>query len=228
MNGEKMKAVGYVRVSSEDQAKEGVSLENQKAKIQTYCKLKDMDLVTVLEDAGISARNLKRPGVQVVLNMVMNKSVDAVVVYKLDRMFRSTVDALETTKKFDKQGVAFHSIEETIDTKSAMGRFFFTLTAALAELERGIIGERTRDALQHKKQNGDVWGPVPYGFKRVQKKIVPDTAEQKVVQKIIHIWKTGGNYSEIARKLNSSGIKTKKGTSCWYPQTVKNVVLDNT
>ena len=222
-----MKAVGYVRVSSEDQAKEGVSLDNQKAKIKAYCDLKDLDLVTIMEDAGISARNLKRPGVQSVLEMVKNKSVDAVVVYKLDRMFRSTIDALETTKKFDKLGVAFHSIQETIDTKSAMGRFFFTLTAALAELERGIVGERTRDALKHKKQNGDVWGPVPYGFKRVRRKIVPDEAEQKVVHKILQLWKSGGNYSEIARKLNDQGVKTKKRTSCWHPQTIKNLVVKN-
>ena len=74
----KIRAVGYVRVSSEDQVKEGISLEYQKAKITAYCDLKDLDLITVLEDPGISARNLKRPGVQVVLDMVMKKSVDAV------------------------------------------------------------------------------------------------------------------------------------------------------
>ena len=69
------------------------------------------------------------------------------VVYKLDRIFRSTVYALETTKMFDKWGVFFHSIKETLDTQSAMGWFFFTLTAALAEMERRIIGERTKAAL---------------------------------------------------------------------------------
>jgi DNA invertase Pin-like site-specific DNA recombinase len=219
-----MKAVGYVRVSSEDQAKEGVSLNNQKAKIQAYCDLKDLELVTILEDAGLSAKNLKRPGVQMILEMVKKKSVEAVVVYKLDRMFRSTIDALETTKKFDKQGIAFHSIEETIDTKSAMGRFFFTLTAALAEMERRIIGERTKAALQHKKENGLVWGPVPYGFKRVRRKIVPDEAEQHTIKKVLRLRKKGFNYSQISRKLNELGLKTKKG-STWFPQTVKNIVV---
>ena len=135
-----MTAIGYVRVSTEDQAKEGVSLDNQKSKIKAYCQLKDLELREVIEDAGISAKNLRRPGVQKVLRLARGKEIDAVVVYKLDRIFRSTVDALETTKAFDKWGVSFHSIEETLDTRSAMGRFFFTLTAALAEMERRLIG----------------------------------------------------------------------------------------
>ncbi len=221
-----MKAVGYVRVSSEDQAKEGVSLSNQKAKIHAYCDLKDLQLVTILEDAGLSAKNLKRPGVQTVLEMVKKKSVEAVVVYKLDRMFRSTIDALETTKKFDKQGIAFHSIEETIDTETAMGRFFFTLTAALAEMERSLIGERTKAALRHKKENGEVWGPVPYGCKQIRRKIVPHEAEQQTIKKVLSLRKMGLNYSQISRKLNELGIKTKKGKT-WFPMTVRNIVVQS-
>ena len=149
---------------------QGVSLENQEQKIRDYCKLKDFEIIEIIQDAGISAKNLRRPGVQKVLEMAQDKMIDAVVVYKLDRMFRSTVDALETTKQFDKWGVSFHSIEETIDTKSAMGKFFFTLTAALAEMEREIIGERTKDVLQRKKANGEVYGHVPFGFKRFKGK----------------------------------------------------------
>ena len=112
-------------------------LQKTKAKIEAYCQLKDLELSEIVEDAGISAKNLKRPGVQKVLRMARKKQVDAIVVYKLDRIFRSTVDALETTKMFDKWGVSFHSIEETLDTQSAMGRFFFTLTVALAERQKG-------------------------------------------------------------------------------------------
>ncbi len=133
-----MVAIGYVRVSTEDQAKEGVSLDNQKSKIEAYCSLKDLVLSGIVSDAGISAKNLKRPGVQRVLKLAKKKQIDAVVVYKLDRIFRSTVDALETTKMFDKWGVSLHGLEENLDSKSAMGRFFFTLTAAL-EVGRSLI-----------------------------------------------------------------------------------------
>ena len=99
-----MPTVGYIRVSTDDQAKEGVSLDNQKSKIEAYCQLKDLNLSEIIEDAGISAKNLKRPGVQRVLKLARKKQVDAVVIYKLDRIFRSTVDALETTRLFDKWG----------------------------------------------------------------------------------------------------------------------------
>src|SRR4030043_1815528 len=161
-----MTAVGYVRISTEDQAKEGVSLDNQKSKIKAYCQLEDLELREIVEDAGLSAKNLRRPGVQKVLRLARRREIDAVVVYKLDRIFRSTVDALETTKAFDKWGVSFHSIEETLDTRSAMGRFFFALTAALAEMERRLIGERTKAALSHKRTKRESIGGYapPYGY----------------------------------------------------------------
>jgi len=129
-----VKAVGYIRVSTTEQAGGGISLENQEAEIKAYCQLKDFDLIDIIPDAGISAKNLQRPGSQRVIKMAQRKRVDAVIVYKLDRMFRSTVDALEATKQFDRWRVSFHSIEEKLDTKSAMGKFFFTLTDALAEM----------------------------------------------------------------------------------------------
>jgi DNA invertase Pin-like site-specific DNA recombinase len=218
-----IKAIGYVRVSTDEQAKEGVSLENQEQKIRDYCKLKDFEIVEIIQDAGISAKNLRRPGAQKVIEMACNKMVDAVVVYKLDRMFRSTVDALETTRLFDKWNVSFHSIEETIDTKSAMGKFFFTLTAALAEMEREIIGERTRDVLQRKKANNEVYGHVPFGFKKFKGKLLNHDAEQKVVQTVLEMREKGLNYSRISRELNHMGLRTKKGNQ-WHPQTVKNVI----
>jgi DNA invertase Pin-like site-specific DNA recombinase len=218
-----IKAIGYIRVSTDEQAKEGVSLENQEQKIQDYCKLKDFEIIEIIQDAGISAKNLRRPGAQKVLEMARNKMVDAVVVYKLDRMFRSTVDALETTRLFDKWNVSFHSIEESLDTKSAMGKFFFTLTAALAEMEREIIGERTRDVLQRKKANGEVYGHVPFGFKRFKGKLLNHDDEQKIVMTVLGMRQKGLNYSRISRELNHMGFRTKKGNK-WFPQTVKNVI----
>ena len=122
-----MTAIGNCRVSTEDQAKEGVSLDNQKSKIEAYFQLRDLNLSEIIEDAGISAKNLNRKGVQRVLKLARKKEIDAIVVYKLDRIFRSTTDALETTRLFEKWGVLFHSIEETLDTQSAMGRCFVTL-----------------------------------------------------------------------------------------------------
>jgi len=220
------RAVGYVRVSTEDQAREGISLDNQRDKIKAYAILKEFELVNIIEDKGISAKNLSRPGIKEILDIVRKKDVEAIITYKLDRMFRSTVDALETTKQFNKMGIAFHSIQETIDTQSAMGKFFFTLTAAIAEMERGIVSERTRSALKYKKSRNEKTGGItPFGY-CVNKngQLFADKNEQKIIKKILRLHNKGWNYSMIARKLNSLGHKTKQNKS-WYPQSIKNVVL---
>lgn len=221
-----MDAIGYIRVSTEDQVKEGVSLDNQREKIKTYCKLKDFTLVKIIEDAGISAKNLKRPGVQKVLELTRKKKVDAVVVYKLDRMFRSTVDALETTKMFDRWGISFHSIQETLDTKSAMGRFFFTLTAALAEMERAIVGERTKAALSHKRSiNEKTGGDIPYGFNLTSNGLLVENENEQRVIRLIHRLKgKGHSLREICRKLEQEGYKTKRGKTNWHPETVRTIL----
>ena len=220
-----MTAVGYVRVSTEDQAKEGVSLDNQKSKIRAYCQLKDLELREVIEDAGISAKNLRRPGVQKVLRLARKKEIDAIVVYKLDRIFRSTVDALETTKAFDKWGVSFHSIEETLDTRSAMGRFFFTLTAALAEMERRLIGERTKAALAHKKsKNEKTGGDLPFGYDLAHGLLVKNDDEQRVIRVIKKLHGQGVSLRRICAELEREGYKTKRGNAVWHPETIAHII----
>ena len=221
-----MPAIGYCRVSTEDQAKEGVSLDNQKFKIEAYCQLKDLDLSEIVEDAGISAKNLKRPGVQKVLKLARKKQIDAIVVYKLDRIFRSTTDALETTKLFEKWGVSFHSIEETLDTQSAMGRFFFTLTAALAEMERRLIGERTKAALSHKRsRNEKTGGDVPYGYNLTPAGIlIKNDEKQKVIRLIRNLNRDGYSLRRICRELEQEGHLTKRGNLVWHPQTISDIL----
>jgi site-specific DNA recombinase len=221
-----MNAIGYVRVSTEDQAREGISLDNQKSKISAYCQLKDLCLTEIVEDAGISAKNLRRPGVQKVLTLARKKQVEAIVVYKLDRIFRSTVDALETTKMLERQGVSFHSIEETLDTTSAMGRFFFTLTAALAEMERRLIGERTKSALAHKRsKNEKTGGDVPYGYDLTPAGIlIKNDAEQRVIRLIRHLHRQGVSLRGICRDLEYHGYRTKRGNDKWHPATLAGIL----
>jgi site-specific DNA recombinase len=203
-----------------------VSLDNQKSKIEAYCLLKDLELREVIEDAGISAKNLRRPRVQKVLKLARRREVDAVVVYKLDRIFRSTVDALETTKAFDKWGVSFHSIEETLDTRSAMGRFFFTLTAALAEMERRLIGERTKAALAHKRSKSEkTGGDIPYGYDLTPTGIlIRNDGEQEVIRFIRRLNGDGYSLRGICRELENSGHLTKRGNAVWQPSTIAKIL----
>jgi site-specific DNA recombinase len=218
-----MRAIGYIRVSTEDQANGGVSLDSQKAKIKTYCDLKDIELMEIIEDAGISAKDMKRPGAKKVLEMASQKEVDAVIVYKLDRMFRSTIDALNTTRMFDTLGVSFHSIHESLDTKSALGNFFFTLTAALAEMERRLIGERTQVALQHKKAKGERIGHIPFGYRLADDEIhlTKDTGEQAVLKNITSMRRKGLSIRKIADHLNAREILNRGAP--WNPMSVTRV-----
>jgi site-specific DNA recombinase len=218
------KAIGYVRVSTEEQSREGISLEMQAAKIRQYAELNDMELVDIVEDAGISGKSIKaRPGIQTSLSMVKARQVDAVIVYKLDRLARNTIECLEMAKVMDRAEVALHSISEKLDTQSAMGRFFFTLTASLAEMERGIISERTAAALAQKKVNGEKTGGLcPYGYKADDAgRLVPNADEQRVIERIRELRGRGLAYQRVADTLTADGYLTRKGTPFRETQIIR-------
>ena len=123
---------GYIRVSTEEQAKEGVSLAAQKRKIKAYCDLNDLHLLTIIQDA-VSGKTLsKRQGLQEVLGLLEQGQISGLVVLKLDRLSRSTRDILDLTDRIEKNGWELHSIMEKLDTSSAQGRFTLTLLASLA------------------------------------------------------------------------------------------------
>lgn len=211
-----MKATGYIRVSTEEQSREGISLEMQTSKIQTYCDLNDMDLTGIVEDAGISGKTIKaRPGIQQILQMVKDKTTASVVVYKLDRLARNTIETLEMAQAMDKAGVALHSISEKLDTHSAMGRFFLTMLAALAQMEREVIAERTKDALAKKKEKNErvsfrpAWG---YALLDDAKTIVRDAAEEQMIYRARELKDEGNSLRKIARTLENEGYRNKEGT----------------
>ncbi len=210
-----MKAIGYIRVSTDRQAEEGISLEMQKHKIQVYCELNDLELVEILKDAGISAKDMKkRPGFCKALDMILSGKADALVVYKMDRAFRSTVDTLETVSKITKRGASVHSITEKIDTNSAIGEFFLTILAAFGQMERRLIGERTSAALKSMVANGDKYGSqAPYGFRFEDGKAVEDDGEQKCLETLQSLHglypKWGGR--KLAKALGKQGFYNRNG-----------------
>ena len=206
-----MKAVGYVRVSTEGQAENGVSLDMQRQKVEAYCHLHELDLIELITDDGYSAGSLDRPGMQRLLAMVDEGAVDAVVVYKLDRISRRTKHMLDLVDRFELANVAFHSIQESLDTKSAIGRFVLRTLASLAEMERDLISERTRDALQHAKASGKHMGRI--GFQNTT-----------VLQEMKTRHKQGWSYREIARDLNARQVPTDRGGR-WASATVRQMIL---
>lgn len=189
-----MKAMGYVRVSTEEQARGGVSLDMQRAKIMAYAALEEMELIDIVADEGISGCSIKiRPGVQKVLQAVRDKDIDAVIIYKLDRLARNTVESLQMARLMDRRSVALHSITKKLDTKSALGRFFFTLMASLAEMERGIISERIQAAMERKREKCEPCNNNPtYGYRIEDCRVVPDLEEQVVIRRI-NVLRAGGH-----------------------------------
>lgn len=194
------RAVGYIRVSTSEQATEGISLDNQKRKIAAYAEVKDLKLIKIIADEGRSGKNLSRPGIVELLELVKTKQIDAVVVYKLDRLTRKTKDLLYLVEDvFAKNSVAFFSLNENIDTTSATGKFFLTLMGALAQMERDLIGERTSDALEElTRQNRRLGSPdrAPYGFKQIKREkatmddLVPDLKKIATVKEMFKLRRT--------------------------------------
>jgi site-specific DNA recombinase len=219
-----IKAVGYTRVSTDEQAREGVSLDNQRVKIETYCQLHDIELAGIVEDAGKSAKDLNRPGIQELQTLIKTRQINAVVVYKLDRLSRSVLDTLNLVELMRRNKVEFHAIVDNVDTGTAMGKFFFQLTAAYAEMERNLISERTRDALQHKIAKGERAGQIPYGWSLAPdgKTLVTNEKEQEIIALVRELHDEGYSYRAICRELEAKhyepvGIK-------WHHQTINNIL----
>jgi site-specific DNA recombinase len=208
-----MKAVGYIRVSTEEQVREGISLNMQRSKIVAYTQLEDMELLDVIEDAGISGCSIRnRPGVQRVLDMVRQRKVQALVIFKLDRLARNTSESLDIATLCEKSGVALHSITEKLDTQSALGRFFFCLMASLAEMERNLISERICSAMERKRELGQATtGNPQYGMMIVNGKVVPDPTEQEIIQRIRSLHEQRLTVYQITEILKREGRVNRKG-----------------
>jgi len=165
MNTMKTRAIGYVRVSDEEQATEGMSLQAQRAKLEAYAMLQDLDLVAVLADEGISGKRAdNRPALQEALRQLRAGEAQALVVMKLDRLSRSVRDTLDLVDVSGREDWSLHSITEKLDTSSAAGRFVVTVLAALAQMEREQIGERTAATMAYMKAQGLRVGAVPFGY----------------------------------------------------------------
>lgn len=224
------KAVGYIRVSTEQQALEGVSLQAQREKIEAYCNLQGLDLVDLIEDQGISgAVSLcDRPGGIKIAASLKKHKAQHVVALKLDRLFRDAADALTQTKTWDELGIGLHLIDiggQSINTSTAMGRMFLTMMSGFAELERNLIAERTSIALQSMKARREVYCALPLGYAGQDGKLVPIDEEQRVIAEIREMRDEGKTLREIANDLNGRGIVGKRGGK-FFASTIK-AVLSN-
>ena len=216
------KAIGYIRVSTTEQASEGVSLEAQRAKIAAWAVANDYELVAIHEDAGITGTSMeKRAGLQAAI-AATGKGM-ALVAYSFSRLARSTADMLEIASGLEKKGADLVSLTEKIDTTTAAGRMVFRMLAVLSEFERDIISERTTTALAHKKAQGQVYAALPLGYANADGKLVPIDEELLVVAEIRDMRGQGKTLRDIADDLNQRGIVGKRGGK-YHASTIKAVL----
>lgn len=210
-----MKAFIYTRVSTADQANEGVSLEAQRARAEAWAVASGYEVhPEVFIDAGISGKRAdNRPALQSALSAACKSNGGALVVYSLSRLARSTRDAIDIAERLRKSGADLVSMSEKIDTTSASGKMVFRMLAVLAEFERDLVSERTRAALSHKASKGERVGNLPWGHRLADDGIhlLRDDREQRIMQRIGVLRASGRTWQSIAEELNTSGIMTKQG-----------------
>ncbi len=227
-----MQAIGYVRCSTHEQADSGLGLDAQAQRIRAYCTLKDLQLIDIIEDAGVSGGKplASREGGQRLLDLIRRKRAAVVVMLKLDRMFRNAGDCLTTVERWEKSGVSLHIADlggNAIDTTSAAGRFMLVVLAGAAEMERNLTRERTRSAMAVKRANGQRVGAVPYGHGLAGDgaTLVPLEAEQTVIRDIRTMRSRGMKLQEIAADLTARAVPTKTGKSVrWTHQSVARIL----
>lgn len=205
-----MKAVSYIRVSTGEQAQDGVSLEMQRAKIRAWASLNDAALVAEYADEGLSGKRVDRPGLVAAIAAAKREKA-ALVVYSLSRLSRSTLDTLQLTADLERAGCDLVSLSEKLDTSTPAGRVVFRVLAVLGEFEREQVAERTRGAILHLKAKGQRYGSVPHGFRDEGGQLVKDEREGEVVRLVQSLRARGLSLRKISDELAKRGAFNRCG-----------------
>jgi len=223
-----MKVIGYARVSTDKQADRGVSLEAQTEKIRAMAVVHNAELVDIIVDGGESAKSLNRPGMERLLALIDSGGVQAVIVAKLDRLTRSVKDLCTLLERFERREVTLISVAESLDTGSAAGRLVLNIMTAVSQWEREAIGERTRDAMDHKRNNGERVGNIAFGYRLASDgvHVEPEPTEQATIAAVAELRSNGMSLRRIAKDLNRRGIRTRKGSE-WRLESVARVASAN-
>lgn len=222
-----MEAIGYVRVSTDEQAESGLGLAAQRRKLKALAEVGGYRLADVIEDCGQSGRTMDRPGWQSVMAAVAGRNgtprPDAVLVAKLDRCTRSVADMATIIDLCDRHGVALVSAGESLNTKTAAGRLVANILVSVAQWERETISERTSAAMQELRQKGRATGGVaPFGYRFVRGRRVVNEVEQRALRVVRTLQASGKSYAECARALNTDGMRTRGG-GLWSAASVHRI-----
>ena len=206
----------YTRVSTEDQAKEGFSLDAQRERLQAYCLARDWAVAATYIDDGHSGRNTKRPAYQRM--MAERDRWDALLVIKMDRIHRNARNFMEMMDDLREWEKDFVSATESLDTSTAMGRFVMDIIQRIAQLESEQIGERVYMGMSQKAKVGPgmLGFHAPLGYEVSEGQLVPAEREANLVREIFALCLDGWTLEETAADLNARGRRTRRGAE-WNP-----------
>jgi site-specific DNA recombinase len=217
-------AVGYVRVSTEEQASDGVSLAAQEARLRAYAAATERELAEVIVDDGQSAKSLARPGMQRILSGIQSGQIGTVLALKLDRLTRSVRDLAHLVELCAKKDVALVLVTESIDTSTAIGRLLANLIGSVAQWEREAIGERTAFALAHKRRQGRAYSRTPFGYRRVGDALVVDEHERRGFLIAQRLHDEGSMLVQIGETLARMQIQPPRRGKRWYASSVRSIL----
>lgn len=230
----RQRAAVYVRVSTEEQARDGYSCEAQRRECAAFCARQGWDVVDVYADEGYSAKSMARPAVRRLLADARAGTLDVVVVWKLDRFSRRQLDTLRAIREdLEPRGIGFRSATQDFDTTSSAGRAMLGMLAVFAELEREQLSERTRSGLAETARQGR-WasGVPPYGYRLADGALLPDPDRAAVVRLIFDLYAGGTGYPRIREELDRRRVPTpagrtaSPGAAAWRTNSVANILAN--
>lgn len=223
MDNERKTAGVYIRVSTEDQAREGFSLGEQEEKLLQLCNFKDLEVYKVYKEAGISAKDMEhRPQFQAMLQDMKEGKINYIVAYKLDRITRSVRDLEELISVLEQYNCFLLCDRDDVNTSTANGRFFVRMLTVLSQLEIEIVSERTKFGLNGAIKSGHIPGQRPFGYKSADDKtMIIDNATRPYVEKIFDMYLEGKSFQQIANYFKENDIYPKKK---WRDTTIQKII----
>jgi len=212
----------YIRVSTEDQAREGFSLSEQKERLEAMCKFKGYEIYDIYEDAGISAKNMEdRPAFNRLLDDIKSKKINTIVTLKLDRLTRSVYDWENIMKFLEENAAYIDCANDEINTTNANGKMISRLLMSVSQNEIERTSERTKIGLSGAIKSGNIPGHTPLGYKRDNKKLVPDSLTKDVIIRMYQLYFEGNSYQKIKNIFNEEQVL---GRTNWRDNTIKAMI----
>ncbi len=221
MTEEKKIAGIYVRVSTEEQSREGFSLKEQEERLKEFCNFKRYEIYKIYKDAGISAKNDKRPAYQEMMSDVKNKNINVIVAFKLDRLTRSVYDIEKLMKTVNDYECDIDCMADESNTTTSNGRMVMRIMTSVSQNEIEKCSERTKFGMVGAIKSGHIPNRTPLGFKRIDKKLVPDPLTKDVIVRVFDLYLEGKSHQTIANIYNKEKVL---GKTNWYDSTIQKIL----